>query len=284
MVGDGGHDTEDLDAAVDGALDGLSIVETIQLPGDVSELEEVHTADMGEPGISTSPGGALGLGLDVKPSGGLEPGGGVRGVRGPSGNSGFMDAFYSEGTDAGPSMEVKSSKKADVPRRDTKEREPRGIAFNEEFYQQYGKGPKLALAYLKVKVAGQSDIEQFSMFLKKVVGELAATLTSAFKVTSRPLLDKVPGVGEVQLAMIEQPQGMAANSTNGAASGSRIKYLLDKLNDSDVQDCINDAWAQSAVWNDNPKGGFVYEVFVRAESIDTDSMIMKYRFVCGTRE
>ena len=169
MVGDGGHDTEDLDAAVDGALDGLSIVETIQLPGDVGELEEVHTADMGEPGISTSPGGALGLGLDVKPSG-MDPEGGVRGIRGPDSGRGamFMDEFYGD-TEAGPSMEVRSSKKADAPRRDTKEREPRGIAFNEEFYQQYGKGPKLALAYLKVKVAGQSDIEQFSMFLKKVV-------------------------------------------------------------------------------------------------------------------
>ena len=63
-------------------------------------------------------------------------------------------------------------------------------------------------------------------------------------------------MGEVQLAMIEQPQGMAAFSTVNA--GSRVKALLEKMNDSDVQDCINEAGA-IGLWNDSPKGGFVYE-------------------------
>jgi hypothetical protein len=38
------------------------------------------------------------------------------------------------------------------------------------------------------------------------------------------------------------------------------------------------------VWNDNAEGGFVYEVFVRPETIDTESLVMKYKFIAGTRE
>jgi hypothetical protein len=56
------------------------------------------------------------------------------------------------------------------------------------------------------------------------------------------------------------------------------------MNDSDIQDAINDAWAQAAVWHSGSgSGNFTYEVFVRAESIDTDAMILKYKFVTGTK-
>ena len=120
------------------------------------------------------------------------------------------------------------------------------------------------------------------MFLKRVCGEIAATMIAAFKVTSRQLLDKVPGVGEVQLAQVEQPQGMSAFNT--VNTGSRVKYLMGKLNDGEIKAAINEAWAQGAVWHDGPAGGFVYEVFVRPETIDTDTMIMRYKFVCGTKE
>ena len=64
----------------------------------------------------------------------------------------------------------------------------------------------------------------------------------------------------------------------------QVKWLMENLNDGEVKAAINEAWAQAAVWNDSPEGGFVYEVFVRPETIDTDSMVMKYKFVCGTRE
>ena len=113
------------------------------------------------------------------------------------------------------------------------------------------------------------------------MGEIAATFIAAFKCTSRMPLNKVPGVGEIQLAQIEKPANTGWNVVN---TGSRVKYLLDKLTDSEIQDAINGAWSQGAVWNDSPEGGFVYEVFVRAETIDTDSMIMKYKFVTGTKE
>lgn len=232
MVGDGGHE---MDAMIDNALDNVSIVEAIELPGDVTDLKPLTAADYS----STSPAGGMGIGRDGKPQ-------------------------IQEG----------------VPLR--KENDIRGPMFTDEFYGQYQGVNGKSLAIASLKTAAGTEIEQFGMFLKKVMGEIAATMTSAFKVTSRPLLDKVPGVGEVQLALVEQPQGMS--SYNVVNTGSRVKYLMDKLNDSEIQDAINDSWAQAAVWHDGPKGGYVYEVFVRAESIDTDSMIMKYKFVAGTRE
>ena len=65
---------------------------------------------------------------------------------------------------------------------------------------------------------------------------------------------------------------------------SRVKYILDKITDSELRDAINDAWAQASVYNDSPKGGFILEAFCRCESIDKDSMIMKYKYIMGTKE
>jgi hypothetical protein len=273
MVGE--PDQQNLDTMIDNAMDNIGIVEAIQLPGDVGEVEEVHTsADYS----STSPAGAMGIGRDGKPEvlegAPLRKENDIRGLM-------FTDEFYGNYDSVpGSSLQV-ASKSAAGSNSGNDDIRGAGDLWREQFYGQYEGGPS-AESILQKKAAAGTEVEQFGMFLKKVCGEIAATMTSAFKVTSRPLLDKVPGVGEVQLAQIEQPQGMS--SYNIVNTGSRVKYLLDKLSDSQVQDCINDSWSQAAVWNDSPKGGYVYEVFVRAESIDTDSMIMRYKFVCGTRE
>jgi hypothetical protein len=63
-----------------------------------------------------------------------------------------------------------------------------------------------------------------------------------------------------------------------------VKRLVERLSDSEIQECINDAWAQAAVWCSTPDGGFVYEAFARAETLDSDTLILKYKFVTGTRE
>jgi hypothetical protein len=159
----------------------------------------------------------------------------------------------------------------------------RGGMFMDEFHQQYNgvPGALLALAAWKPKTAGDEKA-MFGKFLKYVCAEIAATMVAMFKTTSRPILNGAPGVGEVQLAQVEQPNSLS--SFNIVNTGSRVKYLLEKINDGDIKEAINGARAQAAVWVDDPNGGFVYEVFVRAESIDTDSMIMKYTFVTGTKE
>jgi hypothetical protein len=234
IVGDGGHE---LEGVLDDALD-TNIIEMIQLPADVGEVEPLAMAAADY--SSTSPAGGMGIGRDGKPE-------------------------VLEG----------------APLR--KENDIRGYMFTDEFYGQYQGVPGAAMQVASKTAADGDEQKQFALFLKKVCGEIAATLVAAFKVTSRPLLDKVPGVGEIQLDTIEQ----GANATmplGQITQGGRVKYLMSKLNDGDIKQAINDAWAQAAVWNDNPEGGFVYEVFVRPETIDTDSLQMKYKFVCGTRE
>jgi hypothetical protein len=238
ITGDAGHE---LEGVLDEALD-TGIVEMIQLPADVGEVEPMAMAAADY--APTKPGGAMGIGRDGKPE-------------------------TLEG----------------VPLR--KENDIRGMMFTDEFYGQYEGIPGAALAVASQKTAAGDEKKQFAMFLKKVCGEIAATMVAAFRVTSRPLLDKVPGVGEVQLDQVEQlptPASTAVTVSPITPGGSRVKYLLGKLNDGDIKAAINGAWAQAAVWNDAPDGGFIYEVFVRPETIDTDSMVMKYKFIAGTRE
>jgi hypothetical protein len=168
-----------------------------------------------------------------------------------------------------------------------KENDIRGPMFMEEFNAQYDAIPGAALAIsasaiINKKVAAAEEKQQFSLFLKRVMGEVAASFIAAFKVTSKMPMNKVPGIGEIQLAQVEQSQNTSA--FNIVNTGSRVKYLMDKLTDSEIQDAINDAYAQGAIWHEGKEGGFVYEVFVRAETIDTESMILKYKFVTGTKE
>ena len=163
-----------------------------------------------------------------------------------------------------------------------KENEIRGGMFDEEFHSQYDDGP--ALGVVAKQAASGQEKEQFGSFLKKVMAEVAATFVAAWKVTSRPPLDKIPGTGELQLDQVEQQEMQGVSSFNLVTSGSRVKHLVEKLNDGDLQDCINNAWAQAAVWNSDPQGGMVFEVFVRAETLDSESLRLKYRFVTGTKE
>ena len=164
-----------------------------------------------------------------------------------------------------------------------KENDIRGMMFTDEFYGQYEGIPGAAMAVASMKTAAEGDEKsQFGRFVKLVCGEIAATMVAAFKVTQRPLLNHIPGVGEIQLDQLEV--GSQSLPTGAVGGPSRVKALLSKLNDSDIKGAINGAWAQAAVWNDSDEGGFVYEVFVRPETIDTDSCKMTYKFVAGTRE
>ena len=182
--------------------------------------------------VSTSPAGAAGLGLDFKPQ-------------------------IPEGQQQTAPDEIRrNNEMEDFPKADSpgmspllKENEIKGEGFTQEFGSQYGEGPD-ALTVLAglMKTAGTlQDKEKFSTFLKHVMAELAAAFISAYKLTSRPPLDKIPGIGEVQLDQMEQQQ-LQGGSTTLNITGSRVKALVEKLTDSDIQSCINDGWAQAAVW------------------------------------
>jgi hypothetical protein len=161
-----------------------------------------------------------------------------------------------------------------------KENDIRGPMFTDEFYQNYDAPPGASIV-LASKIAAGDEKKQFGLFLKRVMGEVAATFIAAFKATTRMPMNKIPGVGEIQLAQVEQPVASTFNVVN---TGSRVKYLMEKLTDSELQDCINEAFAQGAVWCESQEGGYVYEVFVRSETIDTESMIMRYKFITGTKD
>jgi hypothetical protein len=198
----------------------------------------------GEPYISTKPSAAMGIGRDGKPQ--------------------IMDG---------------------APLR--QENDIRGYAFDQEYYaQQNNLSPRaFVAAYAVERVSKTANVEenqaQFADFLKKAMGEIAATFIAAFKVTSRPLMNRVPGTGELLLEVVEaNATPLPPGATNIA---SRVRYLVDKLTDSQITDAMNAAWAEAAVWNEDPKGGYTYEIFVRPESIDKKTMVLKYSFVVGTR-
>lgn len=166
-----------------------------------------------------------------------------------------------------------------------KENDIRGYGFSNEFYKQYEGVPgaflTVAAGLKKNKKADkQSDLAEFKEFLKRVVGEIAATLIYAYKATSKMPMNMVPGKGEVQLQLLESgPSQNPAMSVN-----SRVQHLIEStLNDGDMKEAINQASAQAAVWNGDEETGFCYEVFVRAEELDTDTCMLHYSFITGTK-
>lgn len=163
-----------------------------------------------------------------------------------------------------------------------KENDIRGYAFADEFYSQTEPidSTLLTVASVHKRADAAAFKAQFSDFVKKAMGEVAASFIAAFKITQRSLMDKIPGVGAIQLEKVEQPINSSYNLQNVA---SRVRYLVSKLNDGDIQEAINDGWAQASVWNTSELGGFVYEVFVRPESLDQDSLVLNYSFVVGTK-
>ena len=219
--------------------------------------------------ISTSPAAGAGLGRDFKPQT-LEG-----------------DSFRSEDDIKGGMFDEEYHAQQASKSANSEPGEHVHGLFGEEFHQNYDGGPEgdaLTVLASQLKTAGiGGGKEQFASFLKRVMAEVAATFIAAYKVTSRTPLDKIPGVGELQLDQIEQQQ-MQNTSMTLNITGSRVKNLVQKLTDSDIQECINDAWAQAAVWCSSPGGGFVYEVFVRAETLDSESLLLKYKFVTGTRD
>jgi hypothetical protein len=239
--------------------------ETVQYPSE-SYSPMIQDVDLAPgPGyISTSPAGGLGIGAEGKPQ--VLEGAPLRrpeNIRGPM----YSDEYYSynEGLDGGT---IKAASFEDFK-----------AAFAE---LSDPKTPKSASVVQVInKRAGKEENKaQFIDFLKKVMGEVAVAFVAAFKATSRGILSEVPGLGEINLGTVEAPSNNQFNTIN---TGSRVKFLLDKMNDTDLQDALNEAWAQASVMNNSPNGGFVYEVFVRGQAIDVDSMILSYEYVIGSK-
>ena len=65
--------------------------------------------------------------------------------------------------------------------------------------------------------------------------------------------------------------------------GSQIKNLVSQLNDGELATILNDSWAQAAVWCQGEDSGFTYEVLVRAETFDDETLELKYRYITNKK-
>jgi hypothetical protein len=138
------------------------------------------------------------------------------------------------------------------------------------------KASKTASAENKVKLA---DV------LKRICGQIAATLVSGFQVTQKPLFTDTPMEWTLRLNDLETGLLLAnAGILPVDQTGFGFKALADGLNDTDMIDALNGAWAQAAVWNDEGDAGFTYEVFVRAEKLDIETMTLKVKYIIKKKD
>ena len=120
--------------------------------------------------------------------------------------------------------------------------------------------------------------------LKGVVGAYAAQLIAAYKATTKPVHLGIPFTDTLDLHLaLEVAGGGDSTQTQVDAAKSQFDQALAKLSDDQKKVLLNNAVAQAAVWCQNTQGsgGFNYEVFVRAESLEGVNLTV--RVVTGVK-
>ena len=171
----------------------------------------------------------------------------------------------------------------------SQERNIRGPFFMDQFYKIHADISPASLTIKSSLNKFASEINAQAVvkdYLAKMAAEIASSLLAAFSVTGVPAFVGVPTDGVIDLASTGTVLAMNPLLTSGAMNPiiTQLKNLLDSLSDSQLTECINDAYAQSAVWRESDSNSFVYEVFVRVESVDTEAMTISYKFVTGLKE
>lgn len=170
------------------------------------------------------------------------------------------------------------------------ERSIRGPFFIDQFYRQHADIPPALLTMkssLNKKTASKEEkIKLIGEFFKRLAGEIGSSLLAAFMLTSRPLFTYTPAFGELCLTDEESFLPLNPLMTSGGVNpyANQLKALLTDINDGDLAQALNGAWAQGAVWHESETGKYLYEVFVRIEEVDTESLTIKYKYVTGTKE
>lgn len=168
-----------------------------------------------------------------------------------------------------------------------KELNLRGPGFTNTFYGPHDdiSPNSLLMASKKNKSASVDNKMKLADILKKICGQIASTLISGFQVTNKPLFTDVPMEWTVRLRDLETGiQLQNAGTLPVDQSGFGFKALAEGLNDTDMIEALNGAWAQGAVWNDEGDTGFTYEVFVRGEKLDIDAMTFKVKYVIKKKD
>jgi hypothetical protein len=167
-----------------------------------------------------------------------------------------------------------------------REMELRGPGFMDDFYRSVVTiDPSHLMMAAGKKAAEEVDPKaEMINILQGVCGEIVATLLAAYRVTQKPLAMGVPGDGTVSLnPNIPGSPCVTVSPQMDLFLHDRIVTMCSKLNDGDLQEVVNQAWAQGAVWCDGDKGGFTYEVLVRTESFDDATLELKYKYLVNTK-
>lgn len=170
------------------------------------------------------------------------------------------------------------------------ERAIRGPYFLDQFYRDHCEIPPALLTIKsslqkQAKVAASiNKVEVVSEFLKGIAGELAASLLAAFKVTSRPCFTYTPCYATLDLKEYLTPSDYPGRAVSPTAFAEQLKALVQSLNSGDLTEALNQAYAQSAVWHESDQDSYTYEIFVRLEDFDTDSLKIRYKYLSGKKE
>jgi hypothetical protein len=169
-----------------------------------------------------------------------------------------------------------------------KELSLRGPGFTNTFYTPHDDLDPSSLMMASKKGSKTASVEnkaKLADVLKKICGQVAASLVAGFQLTSRPLFTDVPQEWTLDLASLESGiQSISAGIMPVQQTGFGFKALGADLNDSDMVEALNTAWAQAAVWNDEGDTGFTYEVFVRAEKLDLEALTLKLKYVIKKKD
>ena len=193
-------------------------------------------------------------------------------------NSGMPCPHTDTSMDAGPGSASLNPKPSfvqeSVPLR--QEMQLRGPGAMDEFYRSVTNIPafRLQMAASKEKTAAATPEARKAVLeiLQGVCGEIAATFIAAYRATSKPLAIGIPGDGAIDLS-----------GYGGMELATQMKSLIRTMNDTDLQMVLNDSWAQASVWCNGKERGFTYEVLVRAEAFDDETLELKYRFVTNLK-
>jgi len=168
------------------------------------------------------------------------------------------------------------------------ERNIRGPFFTDQFYKIHADIPASSLVIKSSlnKLAAETDkVALVETYLSSLAAEIASSLLAAFVVEPKLNFIDIPTEGKIDLksspSVFLNP--MLSRDVQDPIV-SQLEMFFNGLNDNELTDAINAAWAQSAVWKEDNANGFLYEVFVRIESVDIDNMTISYKFVAKKKE
>ena len=168
------------------------------------------------------------------------------------------------------------------------ERNIRGPFFTDQFYKIHSDIPAASLAIKSSmnKLAVETNrVEVVESYLTSLAAEIASSLLAAFLVDPRPNFIDVATIGQIDLkassAVLKNP--LLSRKVQDPIV-AQLEQFLNTLNDNELTEAINNAWAQSAVWKEDGIKGFLYEIFVRIESVDIDNMTISYKFIARKKE